>query len=152
MIAIRVGQVRRIIVAAPSYLARCPGIEVPGDLANHQIIAFSATGLASWSFPPIEGSAVPRTVQLTPRFAINSARAAVASAVEGRGVTRLFSYQVAEHLRDGRLEIVLRSHEHAPLPVHIVLPEGRLSIPKVRAFIDFVVPRLRKKFSDLSVT
>ena len=151
MIGIRVGHVRRIIVAAPSYLTRHPAVEMPADLAKHQIIAFSEAGLSAWSFPPFEGSAVPRTVQFTPRVVVNSARAAIASATEGRGVTRLFSYQVVDHVRDGRLQIVLRSHECAPLPVHIVLPEGRLSIPKVRAFVDYVVPRLRTKFTGLSL-
>jgi DNA-binding transcriptional LysR family regulator len=60
------------------------------------------------------------------------------------------SYQVAEHVRDGRLQIVLRSDEYAPLPVHIVAPEGRLSVPKVRAFVDFAVPRLRAQFTRLT--
>jgi DNA-binding transcriptional LysR family regulator len=60
------------------------------------------------------------------------------------------SYQVAEPVRDGRLQIVLRSDEYAPLPVHIVAPEGRLSVPKVRAFVDFAVPRLRAQFARLT--
>ena len=107
-------------------------------------------GVDSWSFPPAYGSTIPRTVQFTPRFVVNSVRAAVASAVEGRGVTRLFSYQVAEHVREGRLRILLRSDEHAPLPAHIVTPQGRLSVPKVRAFVDFVVPRLRAQFARLA--
>jgi DNA-binding transcriptional LysR family regulator len=149
MIAIRVGQVRRVIVAAPSYLAKRPGIESPSDLAKQQVIAFSETGLNSWSFPPADGSAAPRTVQFTPRVVVNSARAAAASAAEGRGVTRLFCHQVAEHVRDGRLQVVLKPHEYTPLPVHILLPEGRLSVPKVRAFVDFLVPRLRMKLSGL---
>ena len=96
------------------------------------------------------GSTIPRTVQFTPRFVVNSVRAAVASAVEGRGVTRLFSYQVAVHVRDGRLRILLRSDEHVPLPVHIVTPQGRLSVPKVRAFVDFAAPRLRVLFARLA--
>jgi len=95
---------------------------------------------------PIDGSTIPRTVQFTPRLVVNTVRAAVASAAEGRGVTRLFSYQVAENVRNGRL----RSDEHAPLPVHIVTPQGRLSVPKVRAFADFVVPRLRGQFARLA--
>jgi DNA-binding transcriptional LysR family regulator len=66
-------------------------------------------------------------------------------------VTRLFSYQVAEHVRDGRLQIVLRSNEHAPFPVHVITPEGRRSVPKVRAFVDFALPRLRKQFARLAV-
>ena len=76
-------------------------------------------------------------------------RAAIASAVDGHGVTRAFSFQIADEVRDGRLQIVLRSDEHPPLPVHLVMPDGRLSVPKVRAFVDFVVPRLRAQFARL---
>jgi DNA-binding transcriptional LysR family regulator len=151
MVAIRVGQVRRIIVAAPSYLARRPRIDAPGDLAKQQIVACSQADQHAWSFPHTDGSTGPRTVQVTPRLFVNSDRAAIASALEGRGVARLFSYQVAEYVRDGRLQIVLRPHEYTPLPVHIVTPEGRLSVPKLRAFVDFAVPRLRSKFACLAV-
>jgi DNA-binding transcriptional LysR family regulator len=151
MVGVRVGEVRRIVVAAPSYLAKHPRIDEPGDFAKQQIIAMNNSGVGSWSFPPVDGSTIPRTVHFTPRLLVNSVRAAVASAVEGRGVTRPLSYQVAEHVRDGRLQIVLRSDEYAPLPVHIVTPEGRLSVPKVRAFVDFAVPRPRAQFARLAV-
>ena len=150
MVAVRVGEVRRIVVAAPSYLAKHPRIDEPGDLAKQRIIAMNNSGVGSWSFPPADGSTIPRTVQFTPRLLVNSVRAAVASAVDGHGVTRPLSYQVAEYVRDGRLQIVLRSDEYAPLPVHIVAPEGRLSVPKVRAFVDFAVPRLRAQFAHLT--
>jgi len=63
--------------------------------------------------------------------------------------TRPLSYQVAEHVREGRLQTVLRSDEYAPLPVHIVTPEGLLSVPKVRVIVDFAVPRLRAQFACL---
>jgi DNA-binding transcriptional LysR family regulator len=63
----------------------------------------------------------------------------------------VFSYQVADHVRDDRLRIVLRSYEYAPLPVHLIMPEGRISVPKVRAFVDFVVPRLRRQYARLAV-
>jgi DNA-binding transcriptional LysR family regulator len=151
MVAIRVGQVRRVIVASPSYLAQHPRIDAPADLATQQIIAMNHFGVDSWSFPPTNGSATPRTVHFTPRFIVNSVRAAVTSAADGRGVTlAFFSNQVAEYVQDGRLLLVLKSDEPAPLPVHIVLPEGRLSVPKVRAFVDFVVPRLRAQFARLT--
>jgi DNA-binding transcriptional LysR family regulator len=151
MVAVRVGEVRQVIVAAPSYLSKKSPIEVPADLTAHRIITFSNAGLESWKFPPLANSTIPRTVQFTPRFVVNSARAAIASAAEGRGVTRLYSYQVADHVRDGRLQIVLKSHEYPPLPVHIIIPEGRITVPKVRAFVDYVVPRLRTCFARLAV-
>jgi|SRR5579859_376046 len=152
LIAIKVGEVRRIITAAPRYLAANPRIGEPADLARHQIIAMTHFGLDSWSFPPLAGSAIPRTVQFAPRLVVNSVRAAVASAVEGRGVTRLFSYHVAPQLRDGSLQLVLAKDEHAPLPAHLITPHGRLAVPKVRAFVDFAVPRLKACFAKLGAS
>jgi DNA-binding transcriptional LysR family regulator len=149
LIAIPVGEVRRVVVASPRYLAKHPRINEPADLAHHQIISMTHFGLDSWSFPPSNGSAIPHVVQFTPRFIVNSIRAAVASAVAGHGVTRMFSYHIAEEVKDGSLKIVLRDSEHAPLPVHLLTPHGRLSVPKVRAFVDFAAPRLRRYFKQL---
>ena len=151
MVAIRVGEVRQIIVAAPSCLAKHPRIEAPCDLAEHQIITVSQAGPNAWRFPPSAGSTTPRTVQFMPRCVVDSVRAAIASAVEGRGVTRLLSHHVAEYVRDGRLQIVLRPYEYAPIPVHLIMPEGRLSVPKVRAFVDLAVARLRTQFARLAL-
>jgi DNA-binding transcriptional LysR family regulator len=149
MVAVRIGEVRRVLVAAPRYLKQNPRIREPSDLVKHQIIAMAHLP-NSWTFPPPPGSSVPRTVQFTPRLVINSIRGAVASAVGGRGVARLFSYQVAEHVRQGELEVLLRDQEHPPLPVHLVAPHGRLTAPRVRAFMDFAAPRLRNHFANLT--
>ncbi|GGC87772.1 LysR family transcriptional regulator [Chelatococcus reniformis] len=149
MVAVRVGEVRRIVTASPRYLAAHPRVDEPADLAKHRIIAMTHFGPDSWSFPPASGSSVSRNVPFTPRFVVNSVRAAVASAVDGHGVTRLFSYHVAEEVRRGRLAVILTQAEHAPLPVHLITPEGRLSAPKVRAFVDYAVPRLRAVFARL---
>jgi DNA-binding transcriptional LysR family regulator len=149
-VAIRVGEVRRVVVASPRYLMRRPRIEQPGDLSKHQIITMSQFGLDSWNFPPLPASCVPRTVHFTPRLVVNSARGAVASAVEGCGVTRVFSCQIAEHVRTGELEILLADDEEPPIPVHVLAPTGRLSVPKARAFVDFSVPRLRSYFARLA--
>jgi DNA-binding transcriptional LysR family regulator len=150
LIAIRVGEVRRVVAASPRYLTLHPRIAEPEDLAKHQIIAMTHFGIDSWSFPPLPRSSVPRAVQFTPRLVINSVRAAVASAVDGRGVTRLFSYQIAEQVREGELEIVLAGYEYPPIPVHLIAPHDRVSVPKVRAFIDFAVPRLKTHFGRLA--
>jgi hypothetical protein len=45
---------------------------------------------------------------------------------------------------------VLAEAEHSALPVHLVAPHGRLSVPKVRAFVDFAAPRLRSEFGRLA--
>ncbi len=150
LVAIRVGEVRRVVAAAPSYLALHPAIKEPGDLVQHRIIAMTHFGLDAWPFPPRLGSTIARSVALTPRFIVNSIRAAVASAVEGHGVTRMFSYHVAREVSSGALEILLSGDEFPALPVHLVSPYGRLTVPKVRAFVDFAVPRLRPAFAQLA--
>ncbi|MGF6177556.1 LysR family transcriptional regulator [Ensifer sp. 4252] len=144
------GDVRRVVVASPRYLANHPLIQMPADLAKHQIIAFTNFGLDSWNFTSSEGSTIPRTVHITPRLIVNSVRAATASAVAGRGLARLYSYHVAEYVKDGRLKIVLADAEHPPLPVHLLAPQGRMSVPKVRTFVDFATPRLRSEFARLA--
>ena len=149
MVATRIGEVRRVVVAAPRYLKQNPRIEEPGDLAKHQIITMAHLP-NSWTFPPLAGSSVPRSVQVTPRLVTNSIRGAVASAAGGRGVALFFLYQVSEQVQNGELEIVLAGHEPATLPVHVITPQGRLSVPKVRAFLDFAVPRLRSHFARLA--
>ena len=150
LIAVKVGEVRRVVAAAPRYLAQNPVIEHPADLAKHQIVAMTHFGIDSWSFPPLKGSSVPRVAQFTPRFIVNSIRGAVASAVGGRGVTRMFSYHIADQLRDGSLKIVLAGDEHEPIPVSLIAPHGRMQVPKVRAFVDFAVPRLKAHFARLT--
>lgn len=149
-VAIRLGEVRRVIAASPAYLAQHPIINEPADLAKHRIIAMTHFGIDSWSFPPLQGSAVPRAVQFVPRMIVNTVHAAVASAADGHGVTRLFSYHIADEIRGGRLQILLGGHEHPPLPAHLLAPQGRFSVPKVRAFADFAVPRLKRYFAQLS--
>ncbi|MCA6103347.1 LysR family transcriptional regulator [Bradyrhizobium australafricanum] len=149
-IAIKLGEVRRVVAASPGYLAQHPLITEPADLAKHQIIAMTHFGLDSWSFPPAAKSKIARAVQFTPRLVVNTARAAVASASEGHGITRLFSYHIAEEIRDGRLQILLAGDEHPPLPVHLLAPQGRFDVPKVRAFVDFATPRLKGYFERLS--
>src|SRR4029434_6624481 len=100
MVATRIGEVRRVVVAAPRYLKQNPRIEEPGDLAKQQIISIAHIP-NSWSCPSTPGAAVPRTVQFTPRLVINSTRGAVASAVGGRGMAVFYSLQVPHHGRDG---------------------------------------------------
>lgn len=150
LVALPIGEVRRVLTASPRYLARHPRIAQPSDLAEHQVVAMTHFGIDSWSFPPQAGSTMPRTVQFAPRFVVNSLRAAVASAAEGRGVLRSFSYHVADEVAQGRLRIILPDDEAPPLPAHLVSPHGRLSVPKVRAFVDFALPRLRAAFAAWS--
>jgi DNA-binding transcriptional LysR family regulator len=151
MVAVRVGGgVKRVVVASPRYLEAHPRITEPADLTRHRIVTTTHFGHDAWIFPPSAGSAIARSVQFKPRLVVNSVRAALAAAVAGHGVTRLYTYHVAERVQDGSLKILLRNAEPAAMPVHLIAPQGRMSVPKVRAFVDFATPRLRAEFARLS--
>lgn len=149
MIAVRVGAVRRVVCASPGYLAKRPPIREPKDIEGHPTIAMSVFGNDAWTFPPLPGSPHPRQIRIEPRIVTNSITAAIGSAVEGYGLARTFSFQIADEVRDGKLVVVLDDGDDPGLPVHLVTPEGRLSVPKVRAFFDFAVPRLKATFAHI---
>jgi len=145
LIATKVGSVRRVVAASPSYLKDRPAIRKPPDLAAHNCISNFELGHGEvWTFPPRSGTKAHRNVRLKPRLSVNSIEALVRSAADGRGIIRVLSYQIEEEIQKGRLQILLKSAEPEPLPVHLVVPDGRVDLSKVRAFIDYAAPRLRK--------
>lgn len=138
--ATRVGSVRRVVCAAPSYLERHGVPETPRDLRDHAVIGASNPGtLPEWRFGP-EGRT---TVGVHARLVCNTVDAALAAALDGWGIARLLSYQVASAVAEGRLRILLTDDEEAPVPIHVVSPEGRRAPAKTRAFVDLAAARLR---------
>lgn len=141
MQAIEVGHVRRVICASPAYLARCGIPQTPDDLHAHTVVSANAvTPAPEWR---LVDKGAPCIVKLQPRLTTSTNDAAVAAVTGGFGLTRLLSYQVAEHLRDGRLKTVLSDFEPPALPVHVVHREGRQASQRVRAFLDLAIERLR---------
>ncbi|MCG5246650.1 LysR family transcriptional regulator [Methylorubrum extorquens] len=138
--ATRVGSVRRVVCAAPGYLERHGVPETPRDLRDHAVIGASIPGaLPEWRFGP-EGRT---TVGVHARLVCNTVDASLAAAVDGWGIARLLSYQVAPAVAEGRLRILLSEDEEAPVPIHVVSPEGRRAPAKTRAFVDLAAARLR---------
>ena len=140
--AVRVGRVRRVLVAAPAYLKAQGVPQRPEDLARHAIVSASGvTPVSEWRF---NDAGKPLLQRMQPRMRTTTNDSAIAAAVAGLGVTRLLSYQVASHVRSGALQVLLEDFEPAPLPVHVVHHEGRRATQKVRAFIDLAVDMLRE--------
>jgi DNA-binding transcriptional LysR family regulator len=142
-IASRVGAVRRIVVASADYLAQHGAPAAPADLARHAIVAFSGVaGVEQWAF---RGTAREGNVAINPRLVVTTAEAALDAARAGFGITRVLSYQAAQDIARGSLLRLLPAHEGDELPIHLLYPSGRHLAPKLRAFVDFASPRLRRR-------
>ena len=127
----KAGMVRRVLVAAPEYLARAGTPATPDDIARHRAIAFTVlTPARLWTF------AAGREIEIAPTYITNSADAAIWHALQGGGLTLALSYQVMEAVRAGALRILLPECEPPLLPVQFVYANSRLLSAKVRALID----------------
>jgi DNA-binding transcriptional LysR family regulator len=143
LVATHVGTVRRVVCGSPDYFARHGVPQRPQDLTTHECIGFEVlASKRAWVFGSGKSE---RSVQIHSRFGVNTAEAAIAAAVLGAGLTRVLSYQVEQALRDGSLRVVLESFESAPLPLSLVRKEQAPVPLKLRAFLDFVTPRLRHR-------
>jgi DNA-binding transcriptional LysR family regulator len=143
--AIRVGSVRRVMCASPEYLQEFGMPNSPEDLAQHQIIL--ARGLnPSHEFKFVKND-TPFTVKVKPRLMVSDNDSAIEAAVDGLGITRLLSYQIAPQLNDGSLKIILSEFETKSVPVHIMHNEGRYTSAKIRTFVDLMAERLRAETS-----
>lgn len=134
LVARRIGETRRIVVAAPDYLRRRGIPQDPREIAGHSIIHSAGQGgEASWPFWR-DGKPAPQLV--TPHYVTNSADALMLHAENGGGLAMLPAYQAVDRLRAGRLQVVLTAFEAPPLPIQFVYPTSRLLSAKVRSFID----------------
>ena len=136
-VARSIGATRRVIVGSPKYLRKRRKPRTPGDVERHDVIQFTAiTPAPEWRFVRDGGD---DRVPFAPRFVTNSADAAIAHAEQGGGLAMVLSYQAAEAVRAGRLELVLEDYAPAPLPIQIVYPTTRLLSAKVRTFVELAV-------------
>ncbi len=132
LIAFKVGEVRRVLVASPDYLAARGTPATPGELAGHDLIAFEGVEATNdWRF----GETDRTSVRVEPRLAVNTADAAIAAAEAGLGITRTLSYQVHAALAAGRLRLLLESFAPPAVPVNVLYPSRRLGSANIAAFV-----------------
>jgi len=139
--AVRVGTVRRVLCASAEYLAERGRPSAPSDLSGHEIINnVSMSSGIDWTF---HTAGTTESYRPASRLKVNKADAAVAAAIAGRGITRVYSHMVVAELGSGELEVVLEDYEPPPVPVHVVHKEPGQTSARVRAVVDHIVHGLR---------
>jgi DNA-binding transcriptional LysR family regulator len=140
LMASRIGTVRPVVCASPAYLAQRGVPAGPAALAAHDCIGFDVLeSRRAWVFGDGKSTV---SVPVIPRLEVNTAEAAIAAATLGVGLIRVLSYQVAEAVGNGALDVILQDYEPAPLPVSLV-HKGQTPLPRtLRVFLDFAAPRL----------
>jgi len=148
LIAVRVGEICRVVCASPAYLKSRGTPKSPDDLSAHDCI----------SYPPIQSPTTWRfkrdqtehVVPVRSRLVVSNLESACDAARAGIGITVAFSYHIADSIGSGELVALLQDFQPPPQPVNFVYSPNRFMPVKLRAFLDFAVPRLRVRLAELA--
>jgi DNA-binding transcriptional LysR family regulator len=143
LMALRLGGIRRIFCASPTYLAARGTPRTPNDLAGHDCVSYpSLLSPDVWTFAGDESNLA---VRVHSRLVVSNAEAACDAARAGIGITAAFSYLVESALKAGTLTTLLDEFQPPAWPVSLVYMAGRFLPIKLRAFLDFAAPRLKAR-------
>ncbi|WP_278923666.1 MULTISPECIES: LysR family transcriptional regulator [Pseudophaeobacter] len=141
LVARRLCDMRRVVVAAPDYLARHGTPATPAALADHNCLLLQPSGQPDhWRFH--EGGATTE-VAVGGSFRANSPRAVGYMALGGQGIARCPYYTVQRFVEAGQLQLLLCAHEDAPLPLYVVYPPSRHLTARIRALIEHLAQWFR---------
>jgi DNA-binding transcriptional LysR family regulator len=145
--AVKVGDFGFVTCASPEYLARKGRPSSPEHLLDHDGVVFGHLTEPGWIYQH-KGRRMEGKPNI--RVCANTSAATVTAAVRGVGIIRAPLYHVAKELQSGALVTLFDEYENHSFPVHLVyLRQGLLPL-KVRVFIDWMAPRLRRYLKDLA--
>ena len=135
------GRSRRLMVAAPAYLAARGRPAVPQDLTGHEGIRM--TNVAGSETLTLEGPDGERhAVPFGGRFRVDHGLAAREALAAGRGIGPAHRWLVDDLLADGRVEAILPGYAPPPVPLNMLIVPERAGIARVRLLVDFLAERI----------
>lgn len=135
LVALPLGQIRRVVVAAPSFLRKHGVPRHPRDLQKANCIRLMM-GPPAWG--DFQENSRAFRVNVTGNLEFNHVLPAVQACADGAGFGMFFSYQVAPLVEQKQLKVVLAAFERPPRPISIVYPHSRLLAARTRIFIDWM--------------
>ena len=136
LIARKIGECQRLVLATPAYVRTHGEPSVPTDLAKHQAVIYAlAGGGEHWAFK--QGSTV-QSVTVSGRVRVSAAEGVRAAVLGHLGVALTSQWMFADELVKGDVVPLLKDWQLPPLDLWAVFPTGRLASAKARAFVDFV--------------
>jgi DNA-binding transcriptional LysR family regulator len=132
----RLATAPRLVVAAPSYLARRGEPRTPSDLTAHDCVVGPVLPYrGNWTFTRA-GTVI--SVRVEGRVQAGSAEGVIACVKAGLGITAASYWMCKAELASGALVRILGDCELDPIDVHAVYPAGPRPSIKVRTFSDYL--------------
>ncbi|WP_374340856.1 LysR substrate-binding domain-containing protein [Azonexus sp.] len=135
LVSVRLGEMRRMVVASPAYLVARGVPRTPADLAGHECLSLGQQ--RGWLFrDPESGEA--QTLKVGGSFECNDGAVLHEWALAGRGLAWRSLWEVGQDLKEGRLTSVLDAWQAPPMGIYAVFPQRRHLPLRVRLFIDLL--------------
>lgn len=133
MVAILLAEVSRIVVAAPSLLARYP-VNQLSDLSAIPWVALSTYYRNEVTLHHETDGRIER-IDIQPRMATDGLNAVRMAAISGLGVAMVSAWIVADDVASGELVHVLPQWQAQPLPIYLVYPYSSYYPARLRKFL-----------------
>jgi DNA-binding transcriptional LysR family regulator len=135
VVAVRLAEIPRIVVAAPVVTKGRAFPAGPGELADLPWLALKTYYHREVTLHKTGRDETCR-LALRPRLATDNLYALREAALKGLGAAVVSRWVVAEDLASGALRQLAPDWEAAPLPVHIAYPYAKVYPPSLRAFVE----------------
>ncbi len=142
IVARKIANNRRLLCAAPRYLDQRGRPSTPHDLARHDCIVLRQNDSVYGLWRLLRGRR-SESVKVRGPLSSNDGSVVLGWALDGHGILMRAEWEIADHLRAGRLEQVLADYLLPPADVYAVYPERHHLSARVRVFVDFLVERFR---------
>jgi DNA-binding transcriptional LysR family regulator len=145
VIARHIAPNRRLLCAAPGYLARHGIPKVPNDLTKHNCIGIrqGEEAYGVWRLSSGRGKKVAtEAIKTRGNLSTNDGEIAVNWALDGHGILMRAEWDIERYLKNGRLVQVLPQYYTPDADIHAVYPQRHQMAARVRAFVDFVAQSL----------
>lgn len=138
LVSVRLGEMRRMVVASPAYLVAHGVPRTPADLAQHECLSLGQQ--RGWVFRDPDAGTV-ETRKVGGRFECNDGAVLHEWALAGKGLAWRSLWEVGQDLQEGRLTSVLDAWQAPPMGIYAVFPQRRHLPLRVRLFIDLLKER-----------
>jgi DNA-binding transcriptional LysR family regulator len=139
LVARELASYRRVVCAAPSFLARHGAIDSVAALEAAPCV-LHCCGPAVWKFETPEGD---KSVTVDGPLCANNVDVIRDAVLAGVGVAWLPDYVIGDELRDGRLVRLLPEAKLPPIRVYGIMPKQARQAPAVRAVLETLGASLR---------
>lgn len=153
VVARRLAGNRRLLCAAPSYIAARGMPMTAHELTRHNCIGIRQGDEAYGVWRLTSGRGASRkteTVRINGTLTTNDGEIAVKWALEGHGILMRAEWDIQQYLVNGSLVLVLPGHETPNADVFAVYSQRHQMSNRIRAFVDFIAHELRSEARELA--